>query len=595
MNNIIKNILFSFFLLSTGILSVNQAKGMEDQIEGKTIIEKTTIFWKTEGKSDLCQYMHKYFISNETNNNQIFTIPSIKVGKPIIQVDSVGQLTINQEKSKIEHIILKDHNDHILFDNNKISQSTNQTRNKEKLKKLIDGRDITISFDNNLKITITFKKNLKRTPEQAINKLDKERKIKKIHTSLSLFTQQEQKKQQATRMLWQALENYEKINNGNITDIEQALKLGADINKKNKRGQTPLLFSLYNARFPSGILHASFFKTAQLLIDNNADINIADENNHTPLMHTTFQNLVEITKSLIAKGAQINVEDNNNFTALVYSLFNGHTEITKLLFEETANAKEALTRQDDKGQTPLEYILNDVNVEMIRFLIAKKASKKSEVRERIANNPILREKLQNIFYEILRSDQIGNDLELIKLIINCGADSNKPDEFNNSPLHLAVSSNKIKIVKFLIAEGTNLDMRDNCGWTALHTAVHKDYLKIIELLIAKKPNIEAKTKGGERSLHLAAYNGSVEAIQILLSAGADIDAQDNDGCTALHLVSHNGNIKIAELLIKSGADIYINNNTNYTPLDTALNMNRENIIQLLKQRDQSIINANKNS
>ncbi|MGB8367056.1 MAG: hypothetical protein WCD44_01745, partial [Candidatus Babeliales bacterium] len=135
MINFIKNKTLNLFLLSAGIIAVNQLHGMEDQIEGKTKIDQATILWTIKGKPELCQFMHKYFVSNENNKNNLFIIPAVKkIEKPIIQINAQGKLSITEEESLIDGIFIKDHN-------------------AKKPTKLIAGKNITISFSNDLDIT----------------------------------------------------------------------------------------------------------------------------------------------------------------------------------------------------------------------------------------------------------------------------------------------------------------------------------------------------------------------------------------------------------------------------------------------------------
>lgn len=85
----------------------------------------------------------------------------------------------------------------------------------------------------------------------------------------------------------------------NYKAVEQHIKAGTDINKKDQFGSTPLHVAL------------TFGRTdiAMALIDVDADLTVKNPQGSTPLHIASFFCRTEIVKALLEKGADKNVQD----------------------------------------------------------------------------------------------------------------------------------------------------------------------------------------------------------------------------------------------------------------------------------------------
>ena len=95
----------------------------------------------------------------------------------------------------------------------------------------------------------------------------------------------------------------------------------ADVNAKDKRGETPLHVALYHHRM----------EVAKLLIENGADVNAKDNEGKTTLLWTAYYRHTEVTELLIQKSADINAKDNKGRTPLAVAIGQGHKDIADLL------------------------------------------------------------------------------------------------------------------------------------------------------------------------------------------------------------------------------------------------------------------------
>ncbi|XP_069063003.1 NF-kappa-B inhibitor beta isoform X2 [Pleurodeles waltl] len=78
---------------------------------------------------------------------------------------------------------------------------------------------------------------------------------------------------------------------------------------------------------------------------------------------------------------------------------------------------------------------------------------------------------------------IRKDLEMVKLLLDSGADLNKPElSCGRSPLHLAVESQCPEVVECLLRAGANKDAQMYVGYTPLYSAMYRQDNSILQLL-----------------------------------------------------------------------------------------------------------------
>lgn len=99
-------------------------------------------------------------------------------------------------------------------------------------------------------------------------------------------------------------------------------------------------------------------------------------------------------------------------------------------------------------------------------------------------------------------------LNIIKLLLQYGADTKRRNKFEQTALHLACKSKNISIVKELLKSSTVdiIDYQDSSGETALTYAVASGDLKLVETLLASEPNLQLKNQFGETALEMAQNN-----------------------------------------------------------------------------------------
>ncbi|XP_065573462.1 serine/threonine-protein phosphatase 6 regulatory ankyrin repeat subunit C-like [Artemia franciscana] len=167
---------------------------------------------------------------------------------------------------------------------------------------------------------------------------------------------------------------------------------------------------------------------------------------------------------------------------------------------------------------------------------------------------------------------ISGDFEVIKMVLDKGADVNARDIYGKSPLHLAASSKCSQtVVECLLKFGADVNIRNNNGESPLHLAAISGCSQtVVECLLKFGADVNIRNDNGESPLHLAATSGcSQTVVECLFKFGADVNAMTKYNKSPLHLAAFRGYSQIAECLLRSGADVNARDFYKQSPLHLA--------------------------
>jgi len=277
----------------------------------------------------------------------------------------------------------------------------------------------------------------------------------------------------------------------------------------------------------------------------------------TPLHLAVINGKLGIVNALIEKGPNLDLQDLQGNTPLHIAVKEGKLDIVNALIERCASLNVRSSFMD----TPLHLAVRSENLSVCGALIAE------GVRD-----------LSNIAVEKRR-------LDIVKALINGGADLNTPSSFNDTPLHIAVKEGKLDIVNALIEKGANLDLQDQQGNTPLHLAAKSGNLGIVKALIdgGADLNVVSNALYGT-PLHIAVRRnkeGDSNIVKALIKGGANLNLQDWQSNTPLHLAAINGNLEVFDALIKGRANLNVQNERGDTPLHLAAKSGNLRIVESL--------------
>ncbi len=163
-------------------------------------------------------------------------------------------------------------------------------------------------------------------------------------------------------------------------------------------------------------------------------------------------------------------------------------------------------------------------------------------------------------------------VDIVKLLIQNGANVNAQDRDGCTALHEASEVRNYKIVKVLLSHGADVNVSDRRGDTPLRMATLERYSdkKLIKELLAHHADSNAQSQFGISALHFATQNSDKEVIKLLLAAGANINIQTNDGETPLHWAAQRGDDDMVKLLLVNKADANIQDSYQRTALHYAV-------------------------
>lgn len=124
---------------------------------------------------------------------------------------------------------------------------------------------------------------------------------------------------------------------------------------------------------------------------------------------------------------------------------------------------------------------------------------------------------------LMRAAETG-DLKKVKEFISMGAKVNDKNEIINSmsPLHYATTNNKIQIVKVLIENGADVNALTDIMWTPLHYASFNGNIESASILISNGANVNSRDAELLTPLHYAVINNHKDIASLLVNNGAII-------------------------------------------------------------------------
>jgi hypothetical protein len=164
------------------------------------------------------------------------------------------------------------------------------------------------------------------------------------------------------------------------------------------------------------------------------------------------------------------------------------------------------------------------------------------------------------YMETLLNDAVlHNNLGIVRLLLEHGADPNGEGASNHRPLHHAVYHCYYKIVQLLLEYGADPNIPNDLALSEAAFVCDgkskKSALAIMKLLIDNGANINCRNSWLLPLHAVASTCADPEAMHLLLDAGGNVDIRARNGDTPLHDAVSRRRWDIVEVLIQKGANV----------------------------------------
>jgi ankyrin repeat protein len=275
------------------------------------------------------------------------------------------------------------------------------------------------------------------------------------------------------------------------------------------------------------------------LLSQGADVNTADSEGTTALMHSVIESDVKMMKLLIDHRADVNAKNAADSTALMYAATN--LAKTKLLLDAGADAKAKTKR----GITPISVAVTTFgSTPVLKLLMNKGAEPEARLMTPAAAKGDLEAIQFLLSIGVPAGDATSSTIsaaitarceECVRLLVEKGAPVNGARPNGTVSTSVGASSGSVlndsvkrampELSQFLFDHGASLESKDREGFTLLMQAVlsmepppARD--RMVEWLLSKGVDPNAKNDRGETAYQLAARVGIKSTLDLLLKAGA---------------------------------------------------------------------------
>jgi len=305
----------------------------------------------------------------------------------------------------------------------------------------------------------------------------------------------------------------------------------------------------------------------KIFLQGNKDLmNQKDQQGKTPLHHAIETGHDHIAKYLIVQGADLDLKDENNDSLLHYAAFMGSLEIADMLLKKGVTS---INEGDKENMTPLHLSCERGHPEIVKLLLDHGAD--IEAKDGMGRTP-------------LAFTAGSRNMEVVHILVERGADINYSVAYQGrsySALTLAAMYGFKDLVDYLIDK--EVDIAKNILEYTLQLAVQRNLPRLYDYVQEKGLDIARIKDRIPDLIHSAAASGSLEILKSLLNHGFDIAQKDKDGWTLLHYAASGGKIEMMKHFLDKGVDINSRNIKGETAFNLAVYYEHKEATAFLKK------------
>jgi serine/threonine protein kinase len=306
------------------------------------------------------------------------------------------------------------------------------------------------------------------------------------------------------------------------------------VNAVNPDGMTPLLTAVTYGKVDA----------VKALLAKGANVNKANHEGSTPLMVASegtayLPNNLPLVESLLAANPNLEAQDSRGRTALHRATAEGKLDVVRLLLDHKAD----IDQKTYDGATPLYYSVEFGKLPVLQFLIERHAQ--VDLSDSSGNTPLMVAAEGNAYLQ--------NNAPMVEALLAAGSRVDSVDARGRSALYRASGEGKEDAMRLLLDHQANANLRSNDQSTPLIAAVTYAKLGAALLLLERGANVDLGDSGDTTPLMIAAETSAyikdpADFIKLLLEHGAKRGIKDSRGRTALQRAMETKNVAAVELL-----------------------------------------------
>ncbi|KAF5537760.1 ankyrin 1 [Fusarium mexicanum] len=352
-------------------------------------------------------------------------------------------------------------------------------------------------------------------------------------------------------------------------------------------------------------------KCLALLLSHGLSPNVATSKGDTALRMAIQNRRLDLCKMLLESNADPDLTPDKANTPLIQAISEGDLDIVKLLIENKATIDKREAPPDDGwSRTPMQVAVDWNRPEIVQYLLEKGADPDARDSDGI---PVIGSAVSgghinmvqwlvdanadvNVSYydnKVTPLHEACPHPEIVRLLLEHGADINKGNADSRTALNLAICANNLATVQVLLEAKTKPDINADTIYWDLLTVIPVGYIDVVETMLEAGVDVNNVNEKGESLLAYAIkYNAPSGMIRKILEYNPDLERRDKKENTALHCISRLTTLETVRLVVNAGGRLDVLNSDKDMPLIVAIGAQMDDVFLYMLKKEPSLLTQN---
>ena len=385
---------------------------------------------------------------------------------------------------------------------------------------------------------------------------------------------------------------YDAVTREHLGITELLLHHGANVTLPSIDGETPIHHAIIvgNAKMlellvsadPQALSHTNVMATepplitacklqkaalVKVLLNRKADPNVCNKDSMTPLAVASCLENLEIMELLIKHSANMMLSFPPHGTPLHIVAVEGKVNATRKLLNMGINPNVV----DSEGTTPLRRAVENQRAEVASLLLKHGA----DIHVECPGDEL----------PLLHKAAKRNDIKMLKLLIDNGADPYETGIKGGTALFTAAANNSIDAIDLLCTYPGLIDIPNKSKITPLMATIFQRKYNSALQLLKHKPNVSICNLDGMTALYICVdFRAPADVVRAILNCNPTIDSPGPEGISPIKLACHRGFAELVKEMLDVNQGFFkINPKSSYDFIFTAIDSGSRGTLEALLQ------------